>query len=114
MNTLIVLTVIAIVGSGEARGLVTNKPPTVHPVVAGFFVGLVLYVIALASSDVAAKLCYLFMAVSLIVNGGPIVTALNNGTNIQSPIGKGHSGPVAKGAPIGKGISGPVPKGVYV
>lgn len=86
MNLLVIVTVLAIVGSGEARGLVAGKPPTFHPVLSGFFVGLFLYVFALINSDLAAKLCYLFIAFALIANGAPIVTALNSTVKPQPPV----------------------------
>lgn len=86
MNGLVILTVLTIVGSGEARGIVTGKQPTFHPVLSGFFVGLFLYVFALINGDLAAKLCYLFIAFALIANGAPIVTALGNTTKPSPPV----------------------------
>lgn len=86
MNGLIILTVVAIVGSGEARGIVTGKPPTFHPVLSGFFVGLFLYVFAIINTDLAAKLCYLVMAGAVVANGAATITALNTTATPQKSV----------------------------
>lgn len=78
MNGTVLLTVLLVVGSGELKRTVTHSTESAfHPVLAGFILGTLLYIIGLANAGFAEKLCYLFIAFALIANGGVIITAAN-------------------------------------
>lgn len=75
---LVILTVFLTVGSGEVKNVVTGKGFQIHPVLAGFVLGLFLFVFQALDTNVGNKLCYLVMIAALIINGGVAINALNN------------------------------------
>lgn len=107
MNGTVILTVLVIVGSGEARGIVTGKQPTFHPVLAGFFVGTFLYVFALINDDLTRKVCYFLIATALIINGAPVISQLNNINTHPTPVvPKSPAASSVHGGATGTGNSG--------
>lgn len=85
MNGTIVLTVLLMVGSGELKRTVTHATTSAfHPVLAGFIVGVFLFIFAAINGNVAQKICYLLIAFSLIVNGSGIASALGS-SKISTP-----------------------------
>jgi hypothetical protein len=79
MNGTIILTVFLVVGSGELKRAVTkSKTAVFQPILAGFVVGVFLFIFASLNLGVAQKACYLLIAFALIVNGAGIATTLGN------------------------------------
>lgn len=76
-TSLAMTTVVVMVGSTEASRMVKKQPPAMHPVVAGFAVGLFLFALGMASESLAAKFCVLIIVASLILNGMPLFQALS-------------------------------------
>ena len=89
-TSLVLITCLTVVGTGEAKGVVTGKKPTMRPVLAGFLLGVFLFIFGLASDSFGAKICYLVIVFALIANGLPLVQALTpKATPTQSPVGSG-------------------------
>jgi uncharacterized membrane protein len=80
MNGTIVLTVLLMVGSGELKRAVTKENTSVfHPILAGFIVGIFLFILAAFNGPFAQKACYVLIAFALIANGAGIASAVGTG-----------------------------------
>lgn len=104
---IVVLTAFLLVGSGEAKAVVTGKTPTLHPVLAGFIVGLFLQIFFSVNAPLATKFCYLIIAGALLYNGAAIFTALNQ-VNKPAPKPKTTGSGVLKPGTI-PGVTVPLP-----
>lgn len=81
-ESLVVTTVAVMVGSTEAKSVVTQKKLTGKPVVAGFGLGVFLFIIGIARQDLGVKFCWFIMITAILINGGPLFSALSpSGTN---------------------------------
>lgn len=85
LTTLIVVTVLVTVGGAEAKRVTNQQPVTMSPAVAGFLLGMILFIVGLFSDEITEDFCYLIIVSSLIVNGTSIATALT-----------AHTGPTVK------------------
>lgn len=75
-STIVIITALTVVGGTEAKRLSKGQPLTVSPVLAGFMVGLVLFVIGLLNESLATKFCVLVIVGSVLYNGTALVTTL--------------------------------------
>jgi hypothetical protein len=76
-TSLVIITVLVTVGGSEAKRVTTGKPPDLSPVLGGFLLGLILFLLGIASEEITKDLCYLIIVSSLIINGTAVGTALN-------------------------------------
>lgn len=81
-DTLTITTVIIAVVSGEIRSFTSKKGFDMRPVIAGFLLGIFLYLIGEVSPALSKAFSVLIIITALVVNGDGIATAL------QLPKGK--------------------------
>lgn len=76
-QNLVLTTAVVVGGSAEIRSAVVDKKLTAKPILAVFALGIFLYIMGMASENVASKFCYLIIVTALLVNGQPLFNALN-------------------------------------
>lgn len=87
LNTLIIVTVFVAVGGAEAKRVTTGQPVKLSPVVAGFLLGMLLFIGGLLSDELTEDFCYLIIVSSLIVNGTSVATVLTaKSTPVAAPV----------------------------
>lgn len=84
-TSLVILTTFIAVGTTETKRYVTGQGPNLQPVLGGFFLGMILFILGMLSTNVASKFCYLIIASTLLVNGAATFTALSTGTHAAAP-----------------------------
>lgn len=70
------LTCAVVCASTEVKSVADGHGLTMKPVVACFGLGIFLFVFSMASTNLAQKFCYLCIAVALLRNGIPLITAV--------------------------------------
>jgi Na+-transporting NADH:ubiquinone oxidoreductase subunit NqrD len=86
-ESLVVTTCAVMVGSTEVKSIVMDKKLTAKPVVAGFGLGVFLFIIGIAREDLGVKFCWFIIITALLINGGPLFSALSpNGTATRQPL----------------------------
>lgn len=73
--TLVLSTVLVAAGSTEANRITTGKSLAFKPVIGGFILGILLFLLATLSEDLASKFCYLIIVAALLVNGKAVFGA---------------------------------------
>lgn len=83
-ETLVMTTAAVMVGSAEAKSLVEEQKLHGAPVVAGFGLGIFLFIIGMARQDIGVKFCWFIMITAILVNGAALFKALapNAGTTV--------------------------------
>lgn len=76
-TSLVILAVFLTVGGTEVNRVAHGKPITLSPVLAGFLLGLMLFILGLVSEPLATKFVYLIIVAGLLINGTATFTALN-------------------------------------
>jgi hypothetical protein len=77
MNNLVMVTAVIVGASAEVKSAVVDKKLSARPVLGVFALGIFLYILGMASQDLATKFCYLVIIAALLVNGAPVFEALN-------------------------------------
>ena len=80
------LTVLVVVGSTEAKSLIQDKKFTGKPLVAGFGLGVFLYVIGLANSKLGELFCLFVIVTAILVNGNDLFKTLAPAQTNKNPI----------------------------
>ena len=65
-----------VVASTEANTLLTHGTLTMRPVIAGFLLGIPLFLIDSANEKMGSKFIFLIIITALILNGGPLFKLL--------------------------------------
>lgn len=76
-TTLVMLAVLFTVGGTEVNRVSNGKPITFSPVLAGFLLGLMLFILGLLNEQLATKFVYLVIVAGLLINGTATFKALN-------------------------------------
>lgn len=79
MSSMGLLTVIVVVASGEAKNFLVDKKFTIKPVIGGFILGAFLFALEAWNDELATRIDVLVIIGALLLNGGSITTALNQG-----------------------------------
>ena len=77
MNGLTIITVLVVVGSAEAKRVIAGQKMNSSPVIGGFILGIFLFALTLANTQLAAKMCYFLIVAALVWNGTELAKALN-------------------------------------
>lgn len=80
------LTVLFVVGSTEAKSLMVDKKFSGAPLVAGFGLGVFLYIIGLANSKLEELFCIFVIVTALLVNGNDLFKAVAEQPKTKNPI----------------------------
>lgn len=78
-TTLVFLTCLTAVGSTEINKAVkhqTTPQQTYPPIIAGFALGVFLFIFGMANEGLGARFCILIIAGSLLINGIPLFTSV--------------------------------------
>lgn len=80
MNGLSIFTVLVVVGSTEARTITKGQGFKLQPVVAGFILGICLYIFDIINAELSTRLNVLVILAALLYNGSAIGDALTKAT----------------------------------
>lgn len=101
--SLTLMTVVIVVGLTEASSLTGGKGVQMRPVIAGFILGLLLFVFDTVNQQLSRAFCFLIIIAALIYNGNHIANYLSvktakpkNGNPNKQPKG------VPNGSQMGK------------
>lgn len=88
-DNLVMTTAAIAVGSAEIKSVMVDKKLAAKPVVAGFALGIFLFIIGMASPKIGSLFCYFIIITALLVNGEPLFKALQPSTETVIPFPKG-------------------------
>lgn len=77
----VITTVGVVVASTESKNLIEKKSLTMRPVVAGFILGIFLFAIDSANTELSKKLQVLLIVGALLVNGSDLIQIFTKATN---------------------------------
>lgn len=75
-TSLVIITVVVTVGGSEAKRVTTGESVELTPVLGGFLLGMILFLVGIGSEEITTDICYLIIVSSLIINGAAISSAL--------------------------------------
>jgi hypothetical protein len=68
-TSLVILAVALTVGGTEINRLTNQKPVSLSPVLGGFLLGLMLFILGLVNETLATRFVYLVIVAGLLING---------------------------------------------
>lgn len=77
-DTLTIVTVLVAVSAGELRSYKANGKPAMRPVIAGFLLGILLYILGEISPALAKPFAVLVILSVTVVNGSAIADLFNS------------------------------------
>lgn len=73
---LVLITTVIVVGTTEAKRATQGKSVDMEPVIAGFFLGLFLFIFGFLNESLATQFAYIAIVAALLTNGAATFQAL--------------------------------------